>query len=169
MNRRFWLTALATIACGAGSVLHAEVAASPPEACRADAESKCGNESAAARLGCLTQHRDELSAQCRTAIYGGNLAPSAPARRHDVLALARSCRDDFKSLCSQLSSDAHRQQIVECLGAHQSELSAECASAVAQEHEGSPERQTPEKPRQGRRHGRGGGWGTGAPQQGTPD
>jgi hypothetical protein len=70
-------------------------------------------------LGCLQEHRDDLSASCRDRIA------NARERRN----MLGACRDDAAQFCRDVRPGGGR--IIQCLREHSSGLSGECGDAVS--------------------------------------
>ncbi len=94
-------------------------------ACRADIGQFCANvEPGGGRiLDCLDEHLVELSNPCQVHMT------RTTAARAQVAAVTASCRGDISRLCQGVPSRAG--PIMQCLEAHQQELSPDCSAAGA--------------------------------------
>ena len=92
-------------------------------ACRADVAQLCGNvEPGGGRiLDCLEEHLPELSNPCQA------LMTRTTAARAQVAAVTSSCRGDIARLCPGVPARAG--PVIQCLEAHQQELSPDCSAA----------------------------------------
>ena len=114
---------------GLGSTLIALTLASTPTSARAqgacadDSERICGHvkEGGGARIRCLEEHPRQLSPDCR--------AQLEQMKQHGD-EVSRACSDDAARLCSNVESGKGR--VVQCLVAHESQLTRDCRAEVAQ-------------------------------------
>lgn len=93
------------------------------KACRSDVDRFCaGVEPGGGRvLGCLAQHRFELTSSCEAEV-----SRIAEARER-IASLRRACTADVEGLCKDVTPEVG--SILECLGANEERLSSGCSVA----------------------------------------
>ena len=90
------------------------------QACEADVQKLCpGTKPGPERHECMRAHKDQVSPECKELF--GKLMEG----HHE----AQACRADAQKLCKDVQPGEGR--VVECLHAHQAELSKPCAAAMA--------------------------------------
>lgn len=90
----------------------------PMSICKADLDKLCSTMSKAAqRRACLKENEDKLSDECKVSLEEWQATRGA---------LRAACREDRKSLCSDVKGSARK-----CLLENQSKLSKPCADALA--------------------------------------
>lgn len=119
--RKVLFPALLLIA--ATAIAAAKPAPSVYEACAADHQRVCPQQSIASEgaMRCLRQHVSQVSPTCRVALN---------ARRESVLSRVRAaCSDEIRAHCSHAAGQAEVSPI-RCLRAYQSRLSDTCRSSL---------------------------------------
>jgi hypothetical protein len=86
------------------------------------------------------------------------MEPPAPKRPW----IGEACRQDFSTLCPEMSKSSRREDIVDCLKKHSDSLSRDCSEAISDRPEatGTP-RQGQGEHHRGHRMGSGGSFGRG--------
>ena len=128
--------------CKAGMKKHAkkkymEARGKAKDACKADIEKLCKDAEKGKVGDCLTQHADELTADCKAA--------REKVQEHAKTVRHLSCKDDIAKFCK----DAEKGKVGDCLKQHEDELSADCKESRKHVHARKPAAQTEEsKPAQ---------------------
>jgi hypothetical protein len=117
--------ALALVLSAAGLWLAPMAAAEQAPAdnpCSGDVATFCKevNPGGGRMIGCLKQHENELSPECKAQMKDG-------AKRFKEA--HEACKDDVDALCQGIKPGGGR--IIKCLKAHEEELSPECKEAFA--------------------------------------
>lgn len=102
-----------------------------PRPCEADMKRLCGNVEPGARrlLGCLVDKREQLSTACRTRIDTIRTRRGRFEGQTMDAKQLRACRPDLAAHCTKVASG--RGRWLECLRAHEAELSNACKTEIA--------------------------------------
>ena len=93
--------------------------------CRQDLRNFCSDVARSddrAKLQCLSQHKNELSAECRTQIETQSGVRQSKRQ---------ACRSDIGKFCSSVDRQ-DRRALSKCLREHESEITEECRASLAQ-------------------------------------
>jgi hypothetical protein len=93
------------------------------QACEADVQKLCPNtKPGPERRDCMRAHKDQVSPECK------QLFEHVMERRGDMHEAMRACGGDVAKFCKGAQPGGGR--IMECLKAHQSELTPDCAAKL---------------------------------------
>jgi hypothetical protein len=100
------------------------------DACEADAQRICAGATNDARSSCLMEHAGQVSGACAQSLSASASPAPRGGPRSKQPRIGDACRHEFATLCPQLPSSSRREEIVQCLKEHASDLSSDCTAAI---------------------------------------